>query len=64
MPRELPRLDPARCEASGRCVDVCPEACLEEGPWLPRPLDCTSCSACVLICPTGALKLEVWLTAE
>jgi formate hydrogenlyase subunit 6/NADH:ubiquinone oxidoreductase subunit I len=56
----LPALDERRCIGCGRCVAVCPTACLEmDGslPWMPRPRDCIRCAACVFVCPTTALAL-------
>src|SRR5262245_59610014 len=59
--RELPAVDERLCTACGRCVEICPTACLAMAgplPWLPRPADCISCGACVFLCPVSALTLE------
>ena len=58
-PAPLPVLDDARCTGCGRCVAVCPTACLERWGavvWLPRPADCVRCGACELVCPTAAVR--------
>jgi NAD-dependent dihydropyrimidine dehydrogenase PreA subunit len=56
-----PTFDLARCNASARCVAVCPTECLEiwnDLPWLARPGDCLSCGACVVVCPVNAVSLD------
>jgi len=61
MKYPLPILDETRCTQCGDCVVICPTNCLElleDGPWLPRPLDCLGCSACVLLCLPEALTLS------
>jgi NAD-dependent dihydropyrimidine dehydrogenase PreA subunit len=58
--RELPLLDPTRCNGCGDCVLACPTDCLALAGTLPRlvrPLDCISCTLCVLVCPTEALTM-------
>jgi NAD-dependent dihydropyrimidine dehydrogenase PreA subunit len=57
-------VDIDKCEASGECVDTCPNESFiivetdgkEHAEFLPEN-DCTGCESCVAICPTEALTL-------
>ena len=56
----LPIFDYEACDATGRCVAICPTDCLDmwnDRPSLLRPGRCVSCSACVIVCPTSAIRL-------
>jgi pyruvate formate lyase activating enzyme len=47
-----------RCEAAGRCADVCPEAAISFAGDLRIDFDrCTACGACAEACPHGAIRL-------
>jgi formate hydrogenlyase subunit 6/NADH:ubiquinone oxidoreductase subunit I len=57
--RGLPVLDPARCEGSGACVDVCPTRAISVTPasWRLDLGRCVFCGACADACPVGAITL-------
>jgi len=52
--------DPGRCDGTGRCIAVCPVACIVEGSQgLVVGPECIRCLACHEVCPTGAMTLAV-----
>ena len=57
--RGLPEVDPARCDASGACVTVCPTTAitLEPGSWSVDAGRCIFCDACAVACPQDAIRL-------
>jgi formate hydrogenlyase subunit 6/NADH:ubiquinone oxidoreductase subunit I len=57
--RGLPGLDPARCDGSASCVDVCPTGAirLSERAWSLDAGACIFCGACARSCPQGAIRL-------
>jgi Ni,Fe-hydrogenase III small subunit/ferredoxin len=63
--RGAPTIDPARCDCSAACVEVCPSAAItltaEGGQGRIWQLDlarCVFCGECVLACPTDALTMS------
>jgi NAD-dependent dihydropyrimidine dehydrogenase PreA subunit len=57
----------ARCDGSGRCVEVCPEHVLTRA--LRRVLvintdTCNGCNRCVDVCPGGAITLVNGVTGH
>ena len=55
------RLDPAKCNGCGMCLDVCPRAVLarSNGKVAIATLDaCIECGACQQNCPAGALRVR------
>lgn len=57
--RGLPELDPARCDGSAACVDVCPTGAiaLSDAVWSLDAGACIFCGACERACPRDAIKL-------
>ncbi|MBN1260411.1 MAG: ATP-binding protein [Anaerolineae bacterium] len=56
--QQVPRVDPARCTACGRCAEVCQyHAITVIGQQvLVFPELCHGCGSCTLNCPTGAIS--------
>lgn len=60
-----PIVDPTKCKACGRCVDICSEDVFygskkKEIPVVRYPEECWHCHACVLECPVeGAIRIRV-----
>lgn len=54
--------EPCRCTVHARCLEHCPENCIETGPgedqYYIDPNRCTSCGACDLSCPVAAIFPE------
>jgi heterodisulfide reductase subunit A len=69
------RVDPARCNGSGQCVEVC---CYEDAILVETvsvnghqarqavvtPANCTGCGACVSACPNQAIDVQGWTLAQ
>jgi formate hydrogenlyase subunit 6/NADH:ubiquinone oxidoreductase subunit I len=57
--RGLPELDPARCDSSAACVEVCPTRAisLSEGTWAIDSGACIFCGACARACPRDAITM-------
>jgi NADH-quinone oxidoreductase subunit I len=57
--RGLPELDPARCDSSGACADVCPTRAITvaDGIWALDVGACIVCDACARACPRDAIRL-------
>ena len=64
-------VDPALCQGSGACVQVCPyegaiqlQTVVEDGQEVQRavvtPADCKGCGICVGACPNGAIDVLGW----
>lgn len=54
------RIDFDLCEATGVCVEICPEDVLEEVDGSPRVIKaeaCTECWLCVENCVSGAIEI-------
>jgi heterodisulfide reductase subunit A len=65
------RVDPARCDGSGHCLQVC---CYEDAINLETfsingrahskaivtPANCAGCGSCVSACPNQAIDLQGW----
>ena len=69
------QVDPARCNGTGECVDVCPqedavhlETFTENGQTKQRalvtPANCNGCGICVSVCPNGAINVQGWRLDE
>jgi heterodisulfide reductase subunit A len=69
------RVDPARCEGTGACVEACPYAGaialqdveLDDGVVrraYVNPVACKGCGACVAVCPGGAVDVQGWEMAQ
>jgi heterodisulfide reductase subunit A len=61
------KVDPARCEGSGLCLQECPldGALHMQGEGSDRrvevnPAICNGCGCCVAVCPTRALQINGW----
>ncbi len=60
-----PIIDPNRCKACAKCIDICSEDVFfgskrSEVPIVAYPEECWHCSACVFECPVeGAIKLRI-----
>ena len=55
------RLDAARCNGCGMCLNVCPHAVFERKNHairLAAPEACMECGACMLNCAEGAIQVE------
>jgi formate hydrogenlyase subunit 6/NADH:ubiquinone oxidoreductase subunit I len=57
--RGLPELDPARCDSSGTCAEVCPTRAitLSDGTWELDAGACIFCAACARACPRDAIRI-------
>ena len=62
VPRDIPKIDPARCSGCGRCVAACPEKMITLETFrfhkiavMQHPERCTSCGRCIIACPVDAL---------
>jgi formate hydrogenlyase subunit 6/NADH:ubiquinone oxidoreductase subunit I len=57
--RGLPVLDPARCDGTAACVDVCPTGAihLDATIWTLDAGRCIFCAACARVCPRDAIAL-------
>jgi DNA-directed RNA polymerase subunit D len=56
------RIDSERCDACGKCVEVCPEEILvktDKGIKTQNVIDCTLCMDCVDACPQNPPAVEV-----
>lgn len=64
-------VDPARCEGTGACVDVCAyedaievREVVENGRRVRRAVvtaaNCAGCGACVAVCPNRAIDVQGW----
>ncbi|MGE5605899.1 MAG: 4Fe-4S binding protein [Bacteroidota bacterium] len=57
------RIDKAKCDGCGRCVDICPGDLLmidaDEKSSIRNQADCWDCMACVKSCPKGALETRL-----
>jgi len=55
----MPELDPARCDSSGTCIEVCPTGAirLTESSWSLDAGRCIFCGACARACPRDAIRL-------
>jgi heterodisulfide reductase subunit A len=57
------RVEPSRCEGSGRCVKECPvEGAIRmvADRAEVNPALCTGCGCCVAVCPSRAIDLDGW----
>lgn len=61
------RVDPSKCEGSGRCVEECPvDGAIRtvegagRGHAEVNAAICTGCGCCVAVCPSGALDIAGW----
>ena len=54
------RIVPERCNACGRCYDICRFNAVreEDGAYRLDDLACEGCGACALVCPADAIELE------
>lgn len=53
-----PIVDPAQCNGSGTCIEVCPVDAIRRQDGRTRiGRDCIRCMACVATCPRGAIHL-------
>ncbi|MEW5869753.1 MAG: CoB--CoM heterodisulfide reductase iron-sulfur subunit A family protein [Chloroflexota bacterium] len=75
LPPYVAAVDPAKCEGSGICVQVCDydgaialQTLQENGKEIRRavvtPANCSGCGACVSACPTGAINIQGWTLAQ
>lgn len=57
--RGLPVLDPARCDNSGACAEICPTRAirLDGATWALDVGRCIFCDACARACPRDAIRL-------
>jgi heterodisulfide reductase subunit A len=75
LPPFVARVDSAKCNGAGACV----EACREEGAIalqtfqennvdvqraVVTPANCTGCGACVGVCPNRAIDVQAWTLAQ
>jgi heterodisulfide reductase subunit A len=69
------KVDPMRCSACGRCVDICPFGAVSWADWKdlkgePRsvasvnPAECKGCGLCASSCLSGAIELEGFTDEE
>ncbi|MFP4354546.1 MAG: P-loop NTPase [Phycisphaerae bacterium] len=56
--REVPSVDPARCNQCGLCGKICRFSAIVplESSVMTFPELCHSCGACSYVCPTGAIR--------
>lgn len=52
-------LDPMKCIKCGKCVDICPNNCIQlnDGDIEYKSLECSDCFLCVENCPSGGISL-------
>jgi formate hydrogenlyase subunit 6/NADH:ubiquinone oxidoreductase subunit I len=57
--RGLPELDPARCDGSATCAEVCPTLAIvvTASAWSLDAGRCIFCGACARACPRDAIRL-------
>lgn len=53
-------IDQAKCEGTGKCVEVCPNDAIElvDRKAVVADEECLDCGACETECPTGAITVE------
>jgi pyruvate ferredoxin oxidoreductase delta subunit len=60
---QRPELDEDDCVTCERCIDYCPDFCIEEhedGEYVVVDYDfCKGCGICAAVCPTDAFIMEV-----
>ncbi len=59
-----PRIDDARCNLCGVCVENCPGDCFDMDAaagrlLLARPVACWHCGTCEVDCPVDAIYVEL-----
>jgi heterodisulfide reductase subunit A len=75
LPPFVARVDPAKCNGAGTCVEACREESAialqtfqENGIEVQRavvtPANCTGCGACVGVCPNRAIDVQGWTLAQ
>lgn len=68
-------VDPMRCSACGRCVDICPFGAIDWTDWKDlkgetrsvasvNPAECKGCGLCASSCLSGAIELEGFTDEE
>ena len=71
LPPFVARVDPAKCNGTGACVEACTEegaislqTINENGSEIKKaivtPANCTGCGACVGVCPNLAIDVQSW----
>jgi heterodisulfide reductase subunit A len=75
LPPFVARVDAAKCDGTGACVEACQEEGAialqifnENGVEVRRavvtPANCTGCGACVGVCPNRAVDVQAWTLAQ
>lgn len=75
LPPFVARVDAAKCDGIGACVEACREEGAialqtfnENGVEVRRavvtPANCTGCGACVGVCPNRAVDVQAWTLAQ
>lgn len=53
----MPKIDTAKCDGCGICVDNCPTGAIELNDVAHIDEDiCTECGECIEVCPRGAIS--------